>query len=168
MDVVMKCGAHQVFNHNHKSYEKKLMDFTGDEGFDVIIEHLANINLAHDIQMIKKNARVMVVGCRGTVTLNPRFLMLPEASIRGVALGNSSPSEYREMGSAIVAGIEAGWVDPVINREYTMDEVQQVRWMLMRHIFGSFCLRYVEGHLYLHFGCKQICLNSFVMQLQFV
>jgi hypothetical protein len=55
MDVVMKCGAHQVFNHNHKSYEKKLMDFTGDEGFDVIIEHLANINLAHDIQMIKKS-----------------------------------------------------------------------------------------------------------------
>ena len=31
------------------------MDFTGDEGFDVIIEHLANINLAHDIQMIKKS-----------------------------------------------------------------------------------------------------------------
>ena len=24
----------------------------------------------------------MVVGCRGTVTLNPRYLMLPEASIR--------------------------------------------------------------------------------------
>ena len=55
----------------------------------------------------------MVVGCRGTVTLNPRYLMLPEASIRGVALGNSTSSEYREMGSAIVAGIEAGWVDPV-------------------------------------------------------
>ena len=72
------------------------------------------------------DARVMVVGCRGTVTLNPRFLMLPEASIRGVALGNSTPGDYREMGSAIVAGIEAGWVDPVINREYKMDEVQQV------------------------------------------
>ncbi len=33
------------------------MDFTGDEGFDVIIEHLANINLAHDIQMIKKSKK---------------------------------------------------------------------------------------------------------------
>ncbi len=75
---------------------------------------------------VLSDARVMVVGCRGTVTLNPRFLMLPEASIRGVALGNSTPADYREMGSAIVAGIEAGWVDPVINREYRMDEVQQV------------------------------------------
>ena len=78
------------------------------------------------------DARVMVVGCRGTVTLNPRFLMLPEASIRGVALGNSTPADYREMGSAIVAGIEAGWVDPVINREYKMDEVQQVLSLQLR------------------------------------
>ena len=37
-------------------------------------------------------------------------LMLPEASIHGVALGNSTPEEYNEMGCAIVAGIEAGWV----------------------------------------------------------
>ena len=30
--------------------------------------------------------------------------------------------------SAIVAGIEAGWVNPVINREYAMEEVQQVHY----------------------------------------
>ena len=52
-------------------------------------------------------------GMTGTVTLNPRYLMLPEALIHGVALGNSTSSKYRLMGSASVAGIEAGWVDPV-------------------------------------------------------
>ena len=25
MEVVLKCGAHHVFNHNHKSYEKKMV-----------------------------------------------------------------------------------------------------------------------------------------------
>jgi hypothetical protein len=69
----------------------------------------------------------MVVGCRGAVNINPRHLMLPEASIKGVALGTSSPDQYKEMGSAIVAGIEAGWIKPVINREYGMSEVQQER-----------------------------------------
>ena len=44
------------------------------------------------------------------VMLIPGHLMLPEASIHGVALGNSTPEEYNEMGCAIVAGIEAGWV----------------------------------------------------------
>ena len=45
-----------------------------------------------------------------------RHLMLPEASIRGVSLGSTTPSEWSEMGAAIVAGIEAGWVSPVINK----------------------------------------------------
>merc|ERR1712110_552957 len=47
MEVVLRCGAHHVFNHNHKSYEKKMVEMLGGEGFDVIIEHLANINLGH-------------------------------------------------------------------------------------------------------------------------
>merc|ERR1719410_1776095 len=128
MDVVTKCGAHHVFNHNHKSYDKKMVEMLGGEGFDVIIEHLANINLGHDVQMLKNGARIMVVGCRGSVNINPRHLMLPEASIHGIALGNSTPEEYNEMGCAIVAGIEAGWVNPVINREYAMEEVQQVHY----------------------------------------
>ena len=72
-----------VFNHNHKSYEKKMVEHLGT-GFDVIIEHLANINLGHDLQMLKEGARVMVVGCRGSVNINPRHLMMPEASIRSV------------------------------------------------------------------------------------
>jgi len=125
MDVVSKCGAHHVFNHNHKNYDKKMVEHLGT-GFDVIIEHLANINLGHDVQMMKERARVMIVGCRGAVSINPRHLMLPEASIRGVSLGSTTPSEWSEMGAAIVAGIEAGWVSPVINKEYTMDQVAQV------------------------------------------
>merc|ERR1712002_166638 len=125
MDVVSKCGAHHVFNHNHKNYDKKMLEHLGT-GFDVIIEHLANINLGHDIQMLKEKARVMIVGCRGAVSINPRHLMLPEASIRGVSLGSTTPTEWSEMGAAIVAGIEAGWVSPVINEEYTMDQVAQV------------------------------------------
>jgi len=125
MDVVSKCGAHHVFNHNHKNYDKKMVEHLGS-GFDVIIEHLANINLGHDVQMLKEKARVMIVGCRGAVSINPRHLMLPEASIRGVSLGSSTPAEWSEMGAAIVAGIEAGWVSPVINKEYTMDQVSQV------------------------------------------
>jgi NADPH2:quinone reductase len=125
MDVVSRCGAHHVFNHNHKSYEKKMLEHLGT-GFDVIIEHLANINLGHDLQMLKNGARVMIVGCRGTASINPRHLMLPEASIRGVALGTSTREEWMEMGAAIVAGIEAGWVNPVINQVYNMEDVQQV------------------------------------------
>ena len=49
-----------------------MVEMLGGEGFDVIIEHLANINLGHDVQMLKNGARIMVVGCRGSVNINPR------------------------------------------------------------------------------------------------
>jgi threonine dehydrogenase-like Zn-dependent dehydrogenase len=38
LDVVASCGALCVVNHNHKSYEKKMVEYLGGEGFDVIIE----------------------------------------------------------------------------------------------------------------------------------
>jgi len=144
MDVVTRCGAHHVFNHNHKSYEKKMVDHIGC--FDVIIEHLANINLGHDVQMLKERARVMVVGCRGGVNINPRHLMMPEASICGVALGTTSNAEWAEMGAAIVAGIESGWVSPVINKEYSMEEAQQVHYDIIhsKGAKGKLVLRVAE------------------------
>jgi len=125
MDVVSQCGAHHVFNHNHKNYDKKMVEHLG-AGFDVIIEHLANINLGHDIQMINQNARVMIVGCRGSVSINPRHLMGPEANVQGVALGTTVPAQWKQMGAAIVAGVEAGWLNPVINKEYDMEQAAQV------------------------------------------
>jgi len=53
-------------------------------------------------------------------------LKIFDIEFRGVALGISTPAEWAEMGAAIVAGIESGWVNPVINMEYAMDEVQKV------------------------------------------
>ena len=58
-------------NRTKMAVVKKMVDHLG-AGFDVIIEHLANINLGHDIQMIQPGARVMIVGCRGSVNINPR------------------------------------------------------------------------------------------------
>ena len=65
MDVVTACGAHHVFNHNHKAYEKKMVEHIGGEGFDVIIEHLANINLGHDVQMLKEGREHLCMSCSG-------------------------------------------------------------------------------------------------------
>ena len=42
--------------------------------------------------------------------------MAPEASVQGVALGTTSQAQWKQMGAAIVAGVEAGWVNPVINK----------------------------------------------------
>ena len=122
MEVVTKSGAHHTFNHREDGYETKMKEQTNGEGFDVIIENLANVNLEKDLQMMKKNARIMIVGSRGPITINPRHLMAPEASIKGVALGSTTDEQYEQIGTAISNGIISGWVNPVIDKEYSMDE----------------------------------------------
>jgi len=63
-----------------------------------------------------------------------------------VALGTTSPVEWAEMGAAIVAGIESGWVNPVINKEYAMEEAQQVHYDIIhsKGAKGKLVLRVAE------------------------
>ena len=52
--------------------------------FDVIIEMRADLNLQHDMEMMEKKGRLVVVGALGEVQINPRLLMGPEFQIRAV------------------------------------------------------------------------------------
>ena len=52
---------------------------------------LANVNLNNDLLLLKSNVgRVIVVGNRGTIDINPRLLMIKETNICGITLLSSS------------------------------------------------------------------------------
>ena len=52
---------------------------------------LANVNLNNDLPLLKpRTGRVVVVGNRGTVDINPRLMMIKETSVCGVILSQFS------------------------------------------------------------------------------
>jgi NADPH2:quinone reductase len=52
---------------------------------------LANVNLNADLQLLKSSVgRIVVIGNRGTIDINPRLLMAKETSICGVTLFSST------------------------------------------------------------------------------
>jgi NADPH2:quinone reductase len=52
---------------------------------------LANVNLNADLQLLKSGVgRIIVIGNRGTIDINPRLLMAKETSISGVTLFSST------------------------------------------------------------------------------
>ena len=53
---------------------------------NVILEMLANVNLDKDLELLDIHGKVMVVGCRGSIEINPRMTMKMESSIMGVML----------------------------------------------------------------------------------
>ena len=108
LKLVKEQGAHHVLNHSSEGYLDELMKLTERRGVDVIVELLANKNLAKDLSVLAKKGRVAVIGNRGTIEINPRDAMSREADIRGVTLMNTSEQEYRAMHAALVAGLENG------------------------------------------------------------
>ena len=87
MKLVKQEGAHHVLNHNSQGYLDELMKLTGDRGVDVILEMLANKNLGKDLTVLAKKGRIVVIGSRGPVEINPRDAMTRDADIRGMGVG---------------------------------------------------------------------------------
>ncbi|KAG7526074.1 quinone oxidoreductase [Solea senegalensis] len=125
MKLVLDNGAHMAFNHREEGYTDKIMEATEGKGVDVIVEMLSNVNLSKDLQMLAFGGRVMVVGCRGSIEINPRDTMSKESSIVGVVLFFATPEEKKECAAFLYAGMEAGWLRPVVGPRYPLDEAAQ-------------------------------------------
>ncbi|KAL0965935.1 hypothetical protein UPYG_G00288170 [Umbra pygmaea] len=125
LELVLKNGAHHAFNHRQEGYTNKIMEATKGQGVNVIVEMLSNMNLSTDLQMLAYGGRVMIVGSRGPIEINPRDTMAKESSIIGVALLYATEKETAECAAALFAGMDAGWLKPAVGRQYTLDKASQ-------------------------------------------
>ena len=122
LDLATKEGAHQAFNHSKPGYLDEIMKATGGRGIDIVLEMLANVNLANDIKLLATNGRVIVIGNRGEITINPRDLMSRRGTIRGFTLWAITPAEETGVHAGIIAGLENGTLRPVVGKEMPLAE----------------------------------------------
>jgi NADPH2:quinone reductase len=120
--LVLAHGAHEVFNHHTDGYRDELLKTTCGKRFDVILEMLANVNLDHDLGLLAKGGRVVVIGSRGRVEIDPRTAMGQDASILGMTLYNASDDDLASMHAALVEGLRNGTLRPVVSRELPLAE----------------------------------------------
>jgi NADPH2:quinone reductase len=122
LELVKREGAHHVFNHTKAGYAEEIMKTTGGRGVDVVLEMLANVNLATDMKLLATNGRVIVIGNRGEITINPRELMLRRAAVRGFTLWGVTDAEAADIYAGIGAGLENGTLRPVVGKELPLSE----------------------------------------------
>lgn len=125
MDLVRKEGAHHAFDHTKAGYADEILKVTGGRGIDVVLEMLANVNLATDLRLLAIRGRVIVIGNRGEITINPRELMSRRASVRGFTLWAATDAESAEIHAAIAAGLENGTLRPIVGKELPLQDAPQ-------------------------------------------
>lgn len=130
--MVLGQGAHHVLDHTQDGYlDRAVADLTGGRGFDVILEMLANVNLAKDLTAAAQYGRVVVVGNRGTIEINPREAMRREAAVLGMTIMNATDAEDASAHAAIVAGLENGTLRPVVGTELPLAEATKAHEQVM-------------------------------------
>lgn len=115
--LILDQGADHVVDHTSEGYTDKVQNLTDGAGPSLILEMLANINLATDLELVAKYGRIVVIGNRGEVTINARLAMMKELDVRGIALFNGSREEMEAINRDLVTGLADGSLNPIIGRE---------------------------------------------------
>jgi NADPH2:quinone reductase len=124
-------GAHEVFDHRAPDHFEQIMKATDGRGVDVIVELLANVNLAKDLTVLARGGRVAIIGSRGRVEIDPRDTMQRDVDLRGMVLPNTPPQEMASIHAALVAGLENGTLRPVIGKEFPLPDAAQAHRAVM-------------------------------------
>jgi NADPH2:quinone reductase len=90
---------------------------TDDHGVDVILEMLANVNLDRDLKVLAMGGRVVVIGSRGRIEIDPRDTMSRDASILGMILYNVSRQVMADIHGTLRVGLENGTLKPIVGKE---------------------------------------------------
>jgi NADPH2:quinone reductase len=138
---VAEQGAHHVLDHHAPDYLDQIMTLTGGKGVDVILEMLANVNLAKDLGVLARYGRVVVIGSRGKIEIDPRAAMTRDLSILGMTLFNTSDEDRASIRAALVAGLENGTLRPVVGKEMPLaDAARAHKTVLQPGAFGKIVL----------------------------
>jgi len=129
--LVTEQGAHHVLDHRAPDYLDEIQSLTKGHGVDVVLEMLANINLDKDLKLLAIGGRVVVIGSRGRIEIDPRDTMMRDASVLGMLLFNVSPREANCIHAALVAGLENGTLRPVIGKEMSLAEAPRAHREIM-------------------------------------
>lgn len=122
LELIAREGADHAVDHTRKGYLDEVKRLAGGQGPELILEMLANVNLAADLDLAAKYGRIVVIGNRGEITINPRIAMMKELDIRGTALWNVTPEQVQRITKDIIEGAAAGVLRPVIGREMPLAE----------------------------------------------
>jgi len=109
--LILAEGADEAVDHTQPNYLEAM------KSPDLILEMLANVNLAADMNVVAKYGRIVIIGNRGEITVNPRVAMMKELDIRGIALWNATAEQMGPVMRDILDGVADGSLRPIIGRE---------------------------------------------------
>ena len=130
-ELVTRQGAVKALNHRENGYLDRLKELTGGRGPEVILESLANINLDNDLTAAASGARLVVIGNRGRVEIDPRKIMGKDMSVCGMSMWNIPAADLERIHAGLAAGFASGALTPVVATELPLADAPRAHKLVM-------------------------------------
>ncbi len=138
---VAQAGASCVADHNVSDYGEQLLRNTGGRGYDVILEMLANVNLGRDLQLLAPSGRIVIIGSRGTIEINPREAMAKDAALLGMSMLNVGLSERGKIHKALATIFGQSSARPAVGLELPLSDAAKAHTTIIEgHALGKIVL----------------------------
>jgi len=124
-------GAHHVVNHAEAGHVERIQALANGRGPDVVLEMLANVNLDHDLTMLAPRGRIVVIGNRGRIEIDPRKIMAKHAVVTGLALWGLTTEEVQRGHEALGQALASGALRPVVGTELPLAEAAEAHRRVM-------------------------------------
>jgi NADPH2:quinone reductase len=130
-------GATHILDHHQDGYLERVKEITNGKGVDIILEMAAHINLGKDLGVLAQGGRVIVIGSRGPIEINPRDTMIHDADIRGMSGPGISEADRASIHAAIGAGLRNGTLRPIVSQQFALTEAAQAHEAVMDSSHGA-------------------------------
>jgi NADPH2:quinone reductase len=131
LKLIKKLGAAYALNHKSRDYLDEIKKITDGRGVDMILEFAAHINLDKDFSVLRNNGRLVVIGSRGKIEIDPRNIISANAHVIGSPGG--AAGILAEANAAIGAGLRSGTLKPVIGKKIPLAEAVRAHQEIMEH-----------------------------------
>lgn len=126
-------GAAHAFNHKQADYLDQIVTATGPKkGVDVVIEMLANVNLDKDLGLLAPGGRVVIIGNRGRVEIDPRQMMVKESTVTGVTYWGAGGAAVQHAIAHVSAGFKDGALTPIVGAELPLADAAKAHERVMQ------------------------------------
>jgi NADPH2:quinone reductase len=128
---VLDQGAHHAVGHEITQQPDEVNALTDGKGFDLILEMRADKNLASDLGALAKGGRVVVIGSRGRIEIDPRETMAREADVLGMTIFGATPQEHLAMYSALTAALANQTLRPTVGLELPLSQASRAHQLVI-------------------------------------
>jgi NADPH2:quinone reductase len=122
--LVLEQGAQDALDHHRPEHYRQVLELTQGRGVDVILE-MVSANLGHDLTVLALRGRLVVIGDRDRVEIDPLEASQRDATILGMSIGNASAQEMRSIHAALFTGLANKNLQPVISQELPLAEASR-------------------------------------------